>query len=281
MTDLDPKRNVAGRWSLNWPNGGAMARVKPFDEVADAYDAVRPGYPAAVFDRIVEFGCLRPETKVLEVGVGTGKATVPFAERGFEILGIEPGTSLSEVARSNLARFPRVAIATTTFEAWSPEQAYGLAFSAQAFHWLDRRSRLSRFAGALQSGGVLAVFGNAPHLASGRLRDDVEAAYRDLAPSLSLLREATNWYGVADSPLMAELSASARFRDVRFTPFKWQRTLDGASYCRLLSTYSDHSVLPSAQRRELLGRIAKVIAAHGDSLTLSYTTGLFLARRSD
>ena len=55
--------------------------------------------------------------------------------------------------------------------------------------------------------------------------------------------------------------------------------LDASSYCQLVSTYSDHSTLPPAQLAALLARVAEVVNAHG-GVTLSYTTGLFLARRS-
>jgi SAM-dependent methyltransferase len=257
-----------------------MARDKSFDRVAWEYDAARPGYPDAVYDRILGFGSIVPKTKMLEVGVGTGKATLPFAQRGFEIHGIEPGANLSAIARTRLAPFPRVTIATTTFEVWTIERGgFGLAFSAQAFHWLDPR-RLERFAEALHPGGVLAVFGNVGHVPAGPLRDELDAAYQALAPSLSSARDARNWYGTADSPVMAELITSRHFLDVEFNTFEWQRTLDAPSYCQLLSSYSDHSTLPPAQLAALLTRVADVVHSHG-GLTLSYTTGLFLARRSE
>lgn len=156
---------------------------------------------------------------------------------------------------------------------------FDLAFSAQAFHWLDPRLRLARFAEALHQNGVLAVFGNAPSVAAGAVRDELDAAYQALAPSLSSAREARNWYTTADSPVMTELAASQHFCDVEFTAFTWQRTLDAASYCRLLSTYSDHSTLPPAELVALLARVKDVLQSRG-GITLSYTTGLFLARRS-
>src|SRR5215207_9576642 len=137
-----------------------VTRDKSFDRIAVEYDAVRPGYPSTVYDRIIEFGSLTPESKVLEVGVGTGKSTKPLAERGFDILGLEPGADLSAIARSNLAAFSRVAIMTTTFEASTIERgAFELALSAQAFHWLAPELRLARFAEALRAEGVLAIFG--------------------------------------------------------------------------------------------------------------------------
>jgi SAM-dependent methyltransferase len=257
-----------------------MARDKSFDRVAREYDAARPGYPDAMYDRILGFASLEPTTRVLEVGVGTGKATLPLARRGFEIHGLEPGANLSAIARTNLAPFPRVTIATTTFEAWTIErEVFGLAFSAQAFHWLDPKLRLERFAKALHAGGVLAVFGNVADVPAGLLRNELDAAYEALAPSLSSAGNARSWYGTADSPVMAELAASPHFLDVEFNNFEWQRTLDAPSYCRLLSSHSDHSTLPPAQLAVLLARVAELVDSHG-GVTLSYTTGLFLARRS-
>jgi SAM-dependent methyltransferase len=257
-----------------------VAREKSFEEVAAAYDEVRPGYPSAVYDRIIEFGCLTPATKVLEVGVGTGKATIPLAERGFELHGLEPGAGLSVIARANLTRYPRVTIATTTFEDWNVERGvFGLAFCAQAYHWLERGSRLSRFAQALRPRGVLAIFGHVAHVQAGPAREDLDAAYRALAPSLSAGRDAQNWYATSESPVMTELSASDHFHDAQFAAFDWERSLDAAAYCKLLSTYSDHSTLPPSQLAELLARVAEIVQARGPTLTVSYRTALFLARR--
>lgn len=259
-----------------------IARDKSFERVAVVYDEVRPGYPDALYDRIVEFGALTTDTNVLEVGVGTGKATMPLAKRGFKILGLEPGAALSTIARSSVAQFPRVTIATTTFEDWAVlPGVFGLAFSAQAFHWLNPEVRLTRFATALHPTGVLAVFGNVPSVSPGPLRDDLDVAYREMAPALSALREARNWYASAESPVMAELRASRHFHDVQFAAFDWPRWLNTSSYCELLSTYSDHSTLPPAELAALLGRLAEVVHSHGGTVSLSYRTGLFLARRSN
>ena len=96
------------------------ARAKSFDRIAAAYDA-RPGYPDEVIDRIVSFGGLSRGADVLEVGVGTGKATLRFAARGFRICGLEPGARLAAVAAGHLAKYPSVRLLTTTFEDWVVE----------------------------------------------------------------------------------------------------------------------------------------------------------------
>jgi SAM-dependent methyltransferase len=255
-------------------------RDKSFDRIARSYDDLRPGYPEELYDRIVSYGALTNTERVLEVGVGTGKATPPLARRGYHITGVEPGENLVAIARANLAAFPNVEITTTTFEAWEVEAgAFGLAFSAQAFHWLNTEQRLPKFARALKSKGVLALFGHAPDIAERSLRTDLNAVYEREAPGLRRQRDDQSWYGSAQSPIMAELCASSEFSDATFDVFEWQRPLDAASYCGLIATYSDHSTLPPAQRTGLLSAIAAVIEGHGGMISVSYKTGLFLARR--
>jgi SAM-dependent methyltransferase len=257
-----------------------QARDKSFDRIAASYDDVRPGYPDALYDRIIEFGSLAPTTRVLEVGSGTGKATLPLAERGFEMRCIEPGVHLAALARANLAHLPKVAFVTTTFEEWPLERAsFGMAFCAQAFHWLDPARRLPRFAEALRDRGVLALFGNVPRLPPCQLRDDLDVCYETLAPSLSNRRGAETWYGGSESPIMPELRACHQFEDIQFTAFDWKIAMGGALYCQLLSTYSDHSTLPPSQLATLLTRIGDIVRAHGGTVELSYRTGVFLARR--
>src|SRR6187549_3838365 len=77
-----------------------------FDEDAERYDRARPGYPTAVFDDLLALAGLGPGARVLEIGCGTGQATVPLAERGCEVVAVELGAQMAAVARSNLARFP-------------------------------------------------------------------------------------------------------------------------------------------------------------------------------
>jgi SAM-dependent methyltransferase len=89
-----------------------------FDEAAELYDRARPGYPAALFDDLAELTPLRPGSRVLEIGPGTGQATLPLAERGYQVVAVELGADLAAVARRKLAGFPNVEVVTAAFEDW-------------------------------------------------------------------------------------------------------------------------------------------------------------------
>jgi trans-aconitate methyltransferase len=98
-----------------------------FGEVATAYDAYRPSYPDALFDTIVDFGGLKAGECALEIGAGTGKATVAFLRRGLTVHALEPTREMAAVARSK-----GIDVEESLFEAWTPQQSFDLVYAAQA-----------------------------------------------------------------------------------------------------------------------------------------------------
>jgi protein-L-isoaspartate O-methyltransferase len=62
-----------------------------FDEDAERYDRARPGYPPRLFEDLIELAGLGPGCRLLEVGAGTGKASVPLAVIGCRITAVELG----------------------------------------------------------------------------------------------------------------------------------------------------------------------------------------------
>ena len=147
-----------------------------FDQVAPLYDRARPGYPAELFDDVVSLSGVPPAGRILEIGCGTGQATVPLARRGFHILCIELGENLAAVARRKVAAYPHVEVRTGAFEDWPAEEdAFDLAVSAEAFHWLDQTRAYRKIARALRPKGAIALFWNR-HVHSDKSEGFFEAA---------------------------------------------------------------------------------------------------------
>src|SRR5215831_14247247 len=105
-----------------------------FGRVAERYDRVRPSYPSALVDDVI---ALAAGGRGLEVGAGTGKATLMFARRGIAVDAVEPSAEMASIARRRCADFPDVTISEVDFEDWDGDRhAYALVFSAQAWHWV-------------------------------------------------------------------------------------------------------------------------------------------------
>ncbi len=127
-----------------------------FGEDPDLYDLARPSYPAALLDDLLT---MVGAARALDVGCGTGKATVLLAARGLNGVGIEADPAMAAVARRNLAGQPGWRIEVSDFEKWpgaDREAPFDLVCSAQAWHWLDPAVRLHKAHDLLRSGGWLS-----------------------------------------------------------------------------------------------------------------------------
>ncbi len=249
-----------------------------FGEVAELYDQYRPAYPEAAFDRLMEFAGLNPGDRALEVGCGTGRATVPLANRGLLVTALEPSPEMAQVARRNTAGLPRVAVEETSFESWRlPSQPFALVTSAQAWHWVEPELRYQKAHRALRSAGCLALIWNTgdPDRASDRaLEDEVEAVYQRETPTL-----AARVPSDMDEDRRSEIESSGLFEDVSREIYPWSTVYSADHYLGLLQTQSDHRLLDPAVRDRLLSGIAKVLAGHDNQLPQNYRCCLYLARR--
>lgn len=118
-------------------------RSNVFGEEADQYEAARPGYPGELVTDVLADAGPGP---ALEVGAGTGKATVAFAAHDVELTCLEPDARMAGVLSRRVADFPQVSVVGDRFETWPPDRGYGLLYSA-------RTAALTAVSGAIDTGG--------------------------------------------------------------------------------------------------------------------------------
>ncbi len=220
-----------------------------FNTAAMLYEDVRPGYPDELIQDVVGLSGLSDHSRILEVGCGTGKATQPFAERGYELVCLDIGADLIAVATEKLKKFPNVSFIEQTFEEWASDGEFDLIISATAFHWVDPKVRYLKASEVLKSRGFLAVFSN-QHIRkdegffaeSQRLYDKYYAPLTTSDPT-----HATNFPGVE------------AFQDPIKRVYPWSQTYSSEQYIKLLGTYSGHIALPEKNKRLLFEGIANLI----------------------
>ena len=253
--------------------------------MAELYDRMRPGYPPQLVDELLacaRTGASRP-LRALEVGAGTGKATVLLAARGVRIDALEPSAQMAAIARRNLAQSRQVSVIESEFEAWEPGEGqapYDLIYSAQAWHWIDPAVAYPRARALLREGGLLAAFWNRPDWRSCALGEAIEAAYARHAPELSGLSPMRPRSGESEEweRWTAQIAGAEGFVAPEVRAYRWRIGYSSGEYATLLETHSDHIVLPAERRAALIGALAAAIDRAGGAFELPMSTRLCLAR---
>jgi SAM-dependent methyltransferase len=253
-------------------------RRSSFDRQAERYEARRPSYPDAAIDHLLKRSGIRPGGRILEVGAGTGKATLQFARRGFSVLAIEPGRRMAAVLRHKVAAHPNVSIVETTFEDCDvPQASFDVVVAAQAFHWVRPEVRYEKAAALLRSGGTFGWMTNEKQELEPAFRLELDEAYSKWFPTAE--HRGPYRAGVTLQKPLDELEASGHFEPADVHTFTWKTTYTSESYVELLETYSDHAVQPDSVHTGLYAAIRSLIDARGGEIEIPYITAVLCASR--
>ncbi|MGD0805341.1 MAG: class I SAM-dependent methyltransferase [Candidatus Bathyarchaeia archaeon] len=159
-----------------------------FNEDAQAYNSVRPGYPKELIEDIFDYSQIPPGGSILEIGCGTGQATLPFALRGYKVTAIELGLNLVEVAKVRCKGLD-VDFITTYFENWKTNRNFDLLIAATSWHWIKQGIGFKKADEVLKDNGVIALFWNLHPSPYTGFFLDVQEIYKKLVLDWSSLRD--------------------------------------------------------------------------------------------
>jgi SAM-dependent methyltransferase len=230
-----------------------------FETAAERYDRARPGYPAAIFDELATLGELPAGSRILEIGAGTGLATVPLAQRGYRIVALELGEELASIARRRLTDHADVEVIVAAFEEWPlPGEPFDAVVAATAFHWIDPEIRVPKAAQALRPGGILAI------IETRRIPDADErilAALRRCHQRWGSDKPPTFDAANADKPpdSIGEIERSGLFEAPTWTTHRWRHEYSTDEFHDLVMTFSNVLVLDPADQVGLLACMGKIV----------------------
>ena len=250
-----------------------------YNRAAEAYRAVRPVYPTAMFDRIENYASALPSVpRVLEIGAGSGQATRQMLVRGWAVVALEPGADLAQSARDDLGEFGDVEIRVSRFEdAELPDRGFDLITAATAWHWIDPVVGFPKSARLLRPEGVLALWWNA-HVPETTDPGwvPIRRVYEQVAPHLARLAPLTP--DRPDYDPVSELAAAPWFTDVEQHDFPFAVSYTAAEFLALIGTYASHRTLDERTRRRLHAALTDVIDTElNGTVTKPYNCLLVLA----
>lgn len=279
-------------WLSSWPldlceenqmNKDMNARTSLrtiFDQAALDYDEVRPGYPAELIEDVISISAIPKDGRILEIGCGTGQATVPFARRGYSMTCLDIGKELAALAAQKCRQYPKVHIQPISFEDWKPEEnAFDLVMSATAFHWIPPEVGYPKAAKVLKDSGYIAIFSNEHPTPYTDFFHAVQEVYQRVVPEWNDPRTRPSTDERIRSTA-AYINGTGLFEPVLVRRYPWTKDYTTEEYLKLLNTYSGHRSLEESKRLRLFREIGELIEnEYGGTITRPYLAVLYIAKK--
>ena len=249
-----------------------------FNEDETNYDKWRPSYVPELFKEIIQYSSINEMKHALEIGIGTGQASLQFLQTKCKLTAIEIGEKLAEYSRKKFTSFSNFEVVNIDFENFcAASNIFDLIYSATAFHWIPEEVGYTKVFELLKSGGVLALFWNHPFVnrTDDLLHLEIRKVYNKFLPSDKQPIE----FDKSDCTKIVEIINHYGFKNCYSKLFFQTRTFTADGYIALLNTYSDHRDLPINVKTELENGIATAINSFGGILHVYDTMDLYLAQK--
>lgn len=278
-----PHRMIDTKGTYSWWMADRQQLRATFDSSAAGYHRARPRYPTELFDAVEGFARTGPSSDVLEIGCATGIATIPMAQRGYRVTGIELGPELAAHASENTYDHSDVSIVSASYDSWEPPNwgAFDLIIAATSWHWLDPATKYQRAHRHLRPHGTLA-FWSALHV----VPDSGDMFFADIQDVYDEIGESLPGHHVFPKPGQLpdethQITATGLFDHVCVQHFDWEITYNAESYVALLNTFSGHISMEEWKRVRLYDEIRRRLAQRPDGrLRRHWGAALHLTRRA-
>ena len=250
---------------------------KTFNENEYNYDKARPDYPNELFEDVFNYVNLSESSNVLEIGIGTGQATLPFLNKGCNVTAVELGDKLAKYCQQKFAQFDYFDIINSDFiEADLPEKSFDLIYSATAFHWIPKDSGYAKIKALLKPNGLLVLFWNHPFVSN--TSDETNLAsmtvYKEYRPDDKTPIE----FDISKCQEQVRELQKYGFTDIKSKVYKRIRKLTSEEYVNLIKTYSDHNAMSEEVRTAFENDMKNAIDSVGGVINIYDTLDLYLAK---
>jgi SAM-dependent methyltransferase len=154
--------------ALGWGLATSAQDSVVFDRAAGDYDATRglpPGAADPVAALLAEAGALGPRTRLLEIGVGTGRIALPLARRGIRVVGADLSRAMLGRLVGKRAGLPVDPVRADAARLPFADASFDAALGVHVFHLIPRwREVLAELARVLRPGAPLLHGGDVQRL---------------------------------------------------------------------------------------------------------------------
>lgn len=244
-----------------------------FNDIGHDYDKFRLDYPSEVLDYIISKTSITPQSKILEIGAGTGIASLAFAKRGFSMTMVDSNNKPLALTKSKLSDYDNMKYIESVFEnVQLPATSFDFIFSAQAFHWIDPAKGFTKVHSLLAPNGFFAVFWNLARREESPLLKETRKLYEKYCPGFHFgeARRAAN-----------QLLKSNLFKNGEKKSFGRVISFSKKYYVEMIQTYSWVASLSFKRRKMFLTAMDNLLDKFKEPIKIPYETILAIAQKQD
>lgn len=254
-----------------------------FDVFANNYHSVRPGYPVLLFEDIKEQCGIGSDSRLLEIGAGSGIATIELAKIGCRVIAIEPGVHLAAIAREQTKKFKNVEVFEGTFKNFQIADRFDVVLAFTAFHWLSEGDKYQRVLNLLNGSGSLVLVWNSFFQSDSSATVEVNSAYREFLPDIyseeSIVTDVNEGVLSKLNRREQEVVTNPLFYPVFLRKYLTTYNYDDQTYPKLLNTFPKIVEVEEEKRLRFLGHISEIVKRHGKISVPVLTTLIICQKR--
>lgn len=253
-----------------------------FDVFAESYHSVRPGYPAQLYVDIKELCEIGKESRFLEIGAGSGIATVELAKLGGRVVAIEPGSNLAAIARKQTKGFKNVEILEETFESFESSDRFDAILAFTAYHWIDQGIGYQKVHDLLDDSGSLVLVWNSFFLSDSAVTAEVNRAYHeylpDAYPDESTVEEVNEGVLFKLHRREQEVVQNLLLYTVGIRKYYTAYNYNAETYPKLLNTFPKIVEVAEEKRQRFFALISEIVGEHG-TISVPVLTTLIICKK--
>ncbi|KAF1311248.1 methyltransferase [Pseudomonas sp. SG-MS2] len=238
--------------------------------LADAY-LKRPDYADAAVDAMLSLAGVEKGDRFCDVGAGVAHLTMMLADRGLEVIAVEPNDAMRNNGIKRTVNLANVAWYEGTGEATGqPAEAFDMVTFGSSFNVCDRQQALKETARILKPRGWFACMWNHRHL-DDPIQARIEAIIKERVPGYG--------YGTRREDQTAVIDESGLFGPVVHLD---ARVTHQQTFEECLEAWRSHATL----ERQAGAKFDEVISAIDDylknigttSIKIPYSTNIWVAQ---
>ncbi|MBI5393445.1 methyltransferase domain-containing protein [Candidatus Woesearchaeota archaeon] len=254
-------------------------QARTFEKISNLYDKARTSYPPQLINDIIAYSGIKQNGMILDVGCGTGQATFLFAQRDYNVVGLDAGQEMVTIAIGKCSSFPKVSFKVGTFEEIEfPDSSIDIIASGMAWHWINPEVAEKKTYEILRNGGTLALFWSHQQKeksdfvkAVGNVLDKYGGIER--GPAGSRVKQ------ISDN-LYERLKLNKLFTSVEMREYNENIEFSKERYLNLIISYGWVQILPENKKKDLTDDLQKLFKKYEEPLIIPYKYMLVLAKKS-